>query len=127
MDPQEVDIDRDWQLPVLKVSEWETNKRGFVEDLRQACRDVGFFLLEHDIPESTTRTAIHETRRFFLQSTMEQKRSILYENHPNFRGYMELGVENTAGELLLTAVVPSLTYLWSVEKYVVQALCMSPA
>jgi len=114
-------------LPVLDLAEYRTDKRKFVRELRDACRRVGFFLLKHGIPpaaaaaaisgdgadvdgdnnddgddnrdvRSVVRRQLDETRTFFEDHTLETKMAISYENSPSFRGYMPLGVENTAGE-----------------------------
>ncbi|CAB9500400.1 Flavonol synthase/flavanone 3-hydroxylase [Seminavis robusta] len=84
-------------LPILDLAVWEKNPTVFAEQLRIACHRVGFFLLRHDMPQEVAQRQLDETRRFFQQSTIEEKLSISYHNSPSFRGYMKLGVENTAG------------------------------
>jgi isopenicillin N synthase-like dioxygenase len=69
-----------------------------VEELRVACHTIGFFLLRHDISSELTEQQMEETRRFF-QQPLETKLEISYEDSPAFRGYMKLGVENTAGKM----------------------------
>ncbi|KAL9190924.1 hypothetical protein ACHAXT_000630 [Thalassiosira profunda] len=82
-------------LPVLNLS---TNPVLFADQLRKACHNIGFFLLEHDIPEAICNQALSETRHFFARPLAEKK-TISYEDSPAFRGYMPLGVENTEGRV----------------------------
>ena len=63
----------------------------------QCSHEIGFFLLEHDIPESVCQRALSETHQFF-QRPLEEKLTISYENSRAFRGYQQLGVENTEGK-----------------------------
>ncbi|KAL7571566.1 hypothetical protein ACA910_020981 [Epithemia clementina (nom. ined.)] len=89
------------RLPILDYHKWlaadhNKSREQFVEELRWACHNIGFFLLQnHDI---SAKTAFSETRRFF-QRPEWQKQLISYEQSSNFRGYMRLGVENTAGRM----------------------------
>eukprot|EP00511_Aplanochytrium_stocchinoi_P001589 CAMPEP_0204825430 /NCGR_PEP_ID=MMETSP1346-20131115/3327_1 /ASSEMBLY_ACC=CAM_ASM_000771 /TAXON_ID=215587 /ORGANISM="Aplanochytrium stocchinoi, Strain GSBS06" /LENGTH=202 /DNA_ID=CAMNT_0051953067 /DNA_START=401 /DNA_END=1009 /DNA_ORIENTATION=+ len=85
-------------LPLLDIGLWFENPRGFVEQLRHVCHTIGFFLLKYDKVMSTkvAERALKETKIFF-DYPLEKKLSLSYENSPEFRGYMKLGVENTAG------------------------------
>jgi len=77
----------------------KTNPVKFADQLRHACHTIGFFLLHHDIiPPTTCFRALDETRQFFSRP-MHEKMMISYENHPSFRGYMPMGVENTEGQI----------------------------
>jgi isopenicillin N synthase-like dioxygenase len=84
------------ELPLLDIRQYYSHPSLFVENIRQACHKTGFFLLRHDIP--LAQKQVDETRRFFHQS-IEDKRSISYVDSPSFRGYMPIGVENTAGRV----------------------------
>jgi isopenicillin N synthase-like dioxygenase len=85
-------------LPTLDIAVWYENPLSFAEELRSACHKVGFFLLRHDIPHEVAQRQLDETRRFFRHS-LDQKQSISYQDSPSLRGYMRLGVENTAGAI----------------------------
>eukprot|EP00986_Skeletonema_menzelii_P010927 scaffold5472_cov146-Skeletonema_menzelii.AAC.2 len=84
-------------LPVLNLHLQRTNPTLFARQLVKACHEIGFFLLEHDLPSSVCERALSETRQFF-QRPLEQKMSIYYGHEPSFRGYMPMGVENTEGK-----------------------------
>lgn len=84
------------RIPLLNIQLYYTNPTAFVEQLRSACHNVGFFLLQHDIPSDIAQRQLDETRRFF-QRPIEEKLSISYHENPSFRGYMRIGDENTAG------------------------------
>lgn len=83
-------------IPLLDMLLWESNRAQFVEELRSACHGVGFFLLQHNLPQQLVETQLRETKQFFDRS-LDQKMQISYEEHSTFRGYMRMGVENTAG------------------------------
>lgn len=84
-------------LPLLDIALYHTNRTAFVEELRQACHTVGFFLIRHDFPQIADRM-VEESRGFF-QRPLVEKQQISYTKSPSFRGYMEYGVENTSGKL----------------------------
>jgi isopenicillin N synthase-like dioxygenase len=85
------------QLPLLDMALYHTNRPAFVEELRQACHTVGFFLIKHDFPDVANQM-VKESRQFF-QRPLVEKQQISYSKSPSFRGYMEFGVENTSGKL----------------------------
>lgn len=85
-------------LPLLNLQLQRTNPTLFSKQLVEACHKIGFFLLEHDLPDSVCQRALNETSNFFQKPT-EQKMSIYYGNEPSFRGYMPMGVENTEGQI----------------------------
>lgn len=84
-------------IPLLDLAKYHSDRRAFVEELREACHLVGFFLVRHDF-QDVADTILSEARQFF-QRPLEQKQQISYYNCPSFRGYMPLGVENTAGKV----------------------------
>lgn len=86
------------QLPILDISLFYSNRHLFVESLRSACHNVGFFLLKHDIPIDLVQQQLELTRAFF-ERPIEEKMQISYQDSPSFRGYMSLGKENTAGHV----------------------------
>lgn len=85
------------KIPILDIAKYESNRSAFVEELRVACHTVGFFLIRHDFG-NLAKSMLDETRSFFDLS-LEDKLSISYENSPSFRGFMQLGVENTSGRI----------------------------
>lgn len=84
-------------IPVLDLALFHTNRQAFVDELREACHLVGFFLIRHDF-QDIADTMIEESRKFFSRS-LEEKNRISYVNSPSFRGYMPLGLENTQGKV----------------------------
>mmetsp|Transcript_50162 Transcript_50162/g.60351 ORF Transcript_50162/g.60351 Transcript_50162/m.60351 type:complete len:345 (-) Transcript_50162:133-1167(-) len=84
-------------LPCLDIRLWRRNPSVFAEELRKACHQTGFFTLKHDISPTLVQNQILEAKQFFARP-LDEKRSISYEQSPAFRGYMSVGVENTAGK-----------------------------
>mmetsp|Transcript_25104 Transcript_25104/g.38108 ORF Transcript_25104/g.38108 Transcript_25104/m.38108 type:complete len:361 (+) Transcript_25104:112-1194(+) len=87
------------QLPLLDIANYYTHRSAFVEELRHACHTVGFFLIRHDTTLDHTATQMLEESREFFQRPLDEKQEISYAKSPSFRGFMELGVENTAGTI----------------------------
>lgn len=85
------------RIPLLDIRAFQSHPQLFVEELRRACHCTGFFLLRHHLSSGLPRQQLEETARFFRRHSPEQKQQISYERSPSFRGYMRLGVENTAG------------------------------
>jgi len=85
-------------IPLLDIQSYYEDPASFVEELREACHTVGCFLLRHDMPENVAPSSLLDEVRCFFQNPLEQKLAISYEHSPAFRGYMQLGVENTAGK-----------------------------
>lgn len=85
------------RIPILDIAKYQSHRSAFVEELRVACHTVGFFLIKHDFGD-LAKSMLEETRSFFDHS-LEDKLSISYENSPSFRGFMQLGVENTSGNV----------------------------
>lgn len=85
------------RLPVLDIRQFQSDKHAFIESLRDACHTVGFFLLRHDLPDGLAERQLSVTEQAF-DLDWDTKRAVSYTKSPAFRGYMELGVENTAGK-----------------------------
>ena len=94
-------------LPILDLATYYSNRSVFVEELRIACHTVGFFLIRTNNNNNNNSSSsssslgdkmLNECRQFFNRPITE-KNHISYLNSPSFRGYMELGVENTDGKL----------------------------
>jgi isopenicillin N synthase-like dioxygenase len=88
-------------LPILDLSRFENGgfeRRAFLQDLRAAARDIGFFYLGgHGIPQADIQNLFAEARRFFALPESE-KRTIEMVNSPQFRGYTRVGGERTKGQ-----------------------------
>lgn len=84
-------------IPLLDFAKYHANRPLFVAELREACHSVGFFLIRHDF-QNVAETMLEESRRFFARP-LDEKLQINYAHSPSFRGYMPLGVENTAGKV----------------------------
>jgi isopenicillin N synthase-like dioxygenase len=85
------------RIPQLNIAEYRTNRDAFIEALRHACHTVGFFMVRHEFGP-LARRMMDESRSFF-DRPMEYKLRVSYEDSPSFRGYMRLGLENTAGQM----------------------------
>ena len=85
------------RIPILNIKQYYSDRRAFVEELRAACHNVGFFLIRHEFGD-LAQNMLDETRSFFRRP-LDDKMRISYENSPSFRGFMKLGVENTSGKL----------------------------
>ncbi len=87
-------------LPILdlaRLDAGETERKTFLEELRRAAREVGFFyLVGHGIPESQIAGVQTQARRFFALPA-EEKRAVAMVKSPHFRGYTEAGAEITRG------------------------------
>jgi isopenicillin N synthase-like dioxygenase len=85
-------------IPLLDIHLYHSNPTEFVKKLQEAFHTVGFLLLRHDLtPPELAPRMLNEARLFF-DASREQKQTISYEDSPAFRGYMQLGVENTGGQ-----------------------------
>lgn len=88
-------------LPVLDLSKLDdpAGAEEFVDELRAATADYGFFyLVGHGIPIGLQREIIQVARRFF-DLPQERKEQIDKINSPHYRGYSRLGGEYTRGEV----------------------------
>jgi len=88
-------------IPVLDFSRYEADpasRKEFIEGLRRAARDVGFFYLTgHGIAQSLIDDVLGASRRFFALPD-EDKLQIEMVNSPHFRGYNRVGQELTKGQ-----------------------------
>lgn len=83
-------------LPCEKTSS-ETEKDDFISQLRHSCHNIGFFYIKnHGVKEETYLNSLKYCKDFF-DLPLEKKMNIDYRESPAFRGYMNLGCENTAG------------------------------
>ncbi len=85
-------------LPMIDLRKFTADpasRSTFLEDLRRAARNEGFFyLVGHGIPEELTQRVLHLARRFFdLPET--EKLAIENVHSPQFRGYTRIGTEQT--------------------------------
>lgn len=88
-------------IPVLDFSGYNSDpdsRRRFLEELRRAACDVGFFYLAgHGIPQSLIDDVLGASRRFFALPDAD-KLEIEMVNSPHFRGYNRVGQERTKGQ-----------------------------
>lgn len=87
-------------LPVLDFSHYKrpAERAAFLEQLRHAARDIGFFYLtNHGIDETLQRSVQTEARRFFALPD-EQKQRVAMIHSPHFRGYNRAASELTRGQ-----------------------------
>ncbi|OAE25944.1 hypothetical protein AXG93_1712s1230 [Marchantia polymorpha subsp. ruderalis] len=69
----------------------------FCRKLREQCHKVGFFYVKnHGVSEELCDSMLEMGRKFF-DLPVELKMQLDYTNSSQFRGYMRIGVENTAG------------------------------
>lgn len=87
-------------LPVLDLSELTAGGsagRAFLDDLRTATHEVGFFyLVGHGVPQDLMDTMITAARQFFALREAD-KLAIENVRSPHFRGYTRVGGERTQG------------------------------
>jgi len=86
-------------LPVLDLRDFarDAMRAPFVDALREAARDVGFFyLVGHGAPMPLAADILRLSREFFALPDVEKAR-IAMANSPHFRGYTRIGDERTAG------------------------------
>jgi len=87
-------------LPILDLARFdagEADRTSFLNDLRSAAREVGFFyLVGHGIPEGKIADVQASARHFFALPASE-KRAVAMVNSPHFRGYTAAGDEITRG------------------------------
>ena len=96
--PQPLDISA---LPTLDLSLLEgtpAQRQGFLDDLRHAARDVGFFYLTgHGIDRDLLKQVQDHARQFFALPDSE-KVAVGMINSPHFRGYNRAASEITRGK-----------------------------
>lgn len=86
-------------LPVLDLSQADTDPASFRSRLREAAHDVGFFyLVGHGVPQQQFDELLAVARQFFALP-LEVKSEISQFKSPQFRGYSRLGGELTNGEV----------------------------
>ena len=83
-------------VPLLDMADWHRTPAKFAADLRAACHRIGFFTLRHRLPDRVAADALDSARAFFALDDAH-KAKLDYRHSSAFRGYMPLGVENTAG------------------------------
>ncbi|OBB70684.1 MULTISPECIES: isopenicillin N synthase family dioxygenase [Mycolicibacterium] len=84
-------------LPVLDLTDADTDPAGFRARLREAAHDAGFFyLVGHGVPVERFERVLRLARDFFTQPP-ERKNEISQLLSPQFRGYSRLGGELTNG------------------------------
>ncbi|MFC4945239.1 isopenicillin N synthase family dioxygenase [Pseudonocardia sp. GCM10023141] len=87
-------------LPVVDISRFRdagVDRAAFLDDLRRAAHDVGFFYVTgHGVPVAVTE-GIAELARQFFALPLEQRLEIENVHSPQFRGYTRVGTEHTAG------------------------------
>jgi isopenicillin N synthase-like dioxygenase len=86
-------------LPVLDLSDADTDPAAFGARLREAAHDAGFFyLVGHGVTESQTAEVLGLARAFFALDPAA-KAEISQLKSPQFRGYSRLGGELTNGKV----------------------------
>ncbi|KAB0679112.1 isopenicillin N synthase family dioxygenase [Aureimonas leprariae] len=88
-------------IPVLDFRRFDagaSERRTFLEDLRSAARDVGFFYLASHGITQTEAEAVVEAARAFFRLPEAEKVAIAMVNSPQFRGYTRVGGELTKGK-----------------------------
>ncbi|AXI61252.1 2-oxobutyrate oxidase [Pseudomonas kribbensis] len=88
-------------LPILDLSQLDgtpQQRQAFLDDLRHAARDVGFFYLTgHGIDASLLKQVQDHARQFFALPDSE-KTAVGMINSPHFRGYNRAASEITRGQ-----------------------------
>lgn len=87
-------------LPVLNLARYfnPAERDAFLEQLRTAARDIGFFYLtHHGVNDDLQRAVQQEARRFFALND-EQKQQVAMIHSPHFRGYNRAASELTRGK-----------------------------
>ncbi|PNA05507.1 MULTISPECIES: isopenicillin N synthase family oxygenase [unclassified Pseudomonas] len=88
-------------LPILDLSQFDgtpSQRQAFLDDLRHAARDVGFFYLTgHGIDANLLEQVQDYARQFFALPDSE-KAAVGMINSPHFRGYNRAASEITRGQ-----------------------------
>jgi isopenicillin N synthase-like dioxygenase len=88
-------------LPTLDLRRFNVDaseRSHFLEELRKAARNVGFFyLVGHGIEDGLIQDVLKVSRRFFALPEKD-KLAIEMVNSPHFRGYNRAGFEHTRGK-----------------------------
>ncbi|MGK0736441.1 isopenicillin N synthase family dioxygenase [Yokenella regensburgei] len=91
---------RTTSLPILDFSHYHNpaERPAFLQALRHAARDVGFFYLtHHGISEALQQAVSQEARHFFTLND-QQKQQVAMIHSPHFRGYNRAASELTRGQ-----------------------------
>ena len=85
-------------LDLAKLNAGGAEKSAFLEQLRVAARDVGFFyVIHHGVDAALSRRVQQEARRFFaLPDAQKQQMAMIHS--PHFRGYNRAAAEITRGK-----------------------------
>nr|WP_042179173.1 2-oxoglutarate and iron-dependent oxygenase domain-containing protein [Kibdelosporangium sp. MJ126-NF4]CEL13674.1 2-Oxobutyrate oxidase, putative [Kibdelosporangium sp. MJ126-NF4]CTQ99360.1 2-Oxobutyrate oxidase, putative [Kibdelosporangium sp. MJ126-NF4] len=88
-------------LPLIDLSRFRdpaADRAAFLEELRYAAHEVGFFyVVGHGVPEALT-TGVHKVAKEFFALPLEHRLAIENINSPQFRGYTRTGYEYTGGK-----------------------------
>ena len=88
-------------LPTLDLRRFDgdaSERSRFLEELRKAARNAGFFyLVGHGIEDGLVQDVLKVSRRFFALPEKD-KLAIEMVNSPHFRGYNRAGFEHTRGK-----------------------------
>lgn len=88
-------------LPLLDLSQLDGDacqRRAFLDDLRAAARDVGFFYLRgHGVDGALNARLQHAARQFFALPEAD-KLAVQMVHSPHFRGYNRAAAELTRGQ-----------------------------
>jgi len=88
-------------LPLVDISRFAhagADRESFLEDLRYAAHDVGFFyVVGHGIEPGVTEAVLNAARAFFALP-VEERLKIENINSPQFRGYTRESTEYTGGQ-----------------------------
>ena len=77
-------------IPVLNLGEFDTARDQFVEQLKTACSEIGFFSVSgHGIAPSITREIRTQLEVFFSLPQVEKEKLMITRD--NYRGYIPLG------------------------------------
>jgi isopenicillin N synthase-like dioxygenase len=96
--PQPLDISA---LPTLDLSLLDgspAQRQGFLDDLRHAARDVGFFYLTGHGIDSDLLSQVQDHARQFFALPDSEKAAVGMINSPHFRGYNRAASEITRGK-----------------------------
>ncbi|WP_437889690.1 isopenicillin N synthase family dioxygenase [Phytobacter sp. V91] len=87
-------------LPVLNLSRYfnPAQRDDFLEELRSAARDIGFFYLTHHGVNADLQHAVQQEARRFFALNDEQKQQVAMIHSPHFRGYNRAASELTRGK-----------------------------
>ncbi|MGK0747773.1 2-oxoglutarate and iron-dependent oxygenase domain-containing protein, partial [Yokenella regensburgei] len=80
---------RTTSLPSLDISHYHTpaERPAFLQALRHAARDVGFFYLTHHGISEALQQAVSQEARHFFPLNDQQKQQVAMIHSPHFRGY----------------------------------------